>query len=814
MRTLWRDLAYGFRVLVKNPGFAVAAVVVLALGIGANTAIFSVVNAALLRPLPFQDPDRLVQVYHVPPAKSFPGMTRFAVSPANYLDWARQNDVFDHTAIYTYSRLDLSGGDKPESLTAGVVEHTFFSVFGVQPILGRTFLPEEDQPGQSHEVVLGYELWQSHFGSDRNIVGRSITLNDESYTVLGVMGPHFRRPDFVQIWTPLGWTDQERAIRGNHNYLVVARLKPGTTLKQAQADMDTISRGLEQQYPADDKGWGATVVPIREDLVGNIRPALLVLLGAVGFVLLIACANISNLVLARAMMRRKEMAIRSALGASRSRIVQQVLSETVLLGVAGGLLGLALATQGVKWMASYLAAQLPPSIEIRPDLGVLVFTLAISVVTGILAGLLPALRFSRGSVNDMLKQGLGRTDADAGSHRSLKALVTAEVALSLMLLVGAGLMIRSLWNLRHVDPGLDPRNVITMQISVPPQKLPSPQQYNAFFQQVVREVRSLPGIDSAGLIDSLPLSGGGSTQPVAIEGRPAAAMADQPEVGVRVVSPDYLPAMRVPLLRGRMLTEADTADSPLVVLISQSMAARFWPNQNPVGKHLTLTFFPGKVREIAGVVGDVKDSGLDAGSQAMLYFPAAQISAPPPRKWRSFPLTLAVRANSSAATAVPEIASAIHHVDPTAPVLKIATMEQVVSDSLLQRRFTMWLLAAFAGLALVLAAVGIYGVLAYAVRRRVPEIGIRMALGARPGDVTRMVVRDGLRPTLIGVAIGLVGALGLGRVVASLVFGVKSTDPVTLGVVSLLLAAVAFVASIVPAYRAAKIDPIQALRNE
>jgi predicted permease len=438
---LLEDLKHSWRVLLKNPGFTAVAVVVLALGIGANSAIFSVVNAALLRPLPFRDATQLVQIWHVPPARSFPGMTKFAVSAANYLDWAHENHVFEKMAIYTYASFDFMLGDQPEVVPAGAVESSFFSAYGVQPMLGRGFLPQEDQTGHGNVVVLGYNFWRDRFASNPKIVGQRITLNSAAYTIVGVLGPKFRSPAWAKIWTPLSWTDQERAVRGEHHFLVIGRLRRGVSLKQAQTEMDIISGRLQKQYPEDDNGWGALVVPLREEMVGDVRPALLVLLGAVAFVLLIACANISNLVLARTMARRKEMAIRAALGASRSRIVQHVLGESVILSVLGGALGLAIATRGVNFLSILLAGKLPPSIEIQLDGWVLGFTVVISILTGILAGLLPAWRFSQINLDNALKQGLGKTDADSGGQRSLNALVVSEVALCLMLLIGAGLMI-------------------------------------------------------------------------------------------------------------------------------------------------------------------------------------------------------------------------------------------------------------------------------------------------------------------------------------------------------------------------------------
>ena len=818
---LLEDIKHTWRALLKNPGFTGVAVLVLALGIGANSAIFSVVNAALLRPLPFRNATQLVQIWHVPPAKSFPGMTKFAVSAANYLDWARESHVFEKTAIYTYATFDFMTGANPEVVPSGEVESSFFSVYGVRPMLGRGFLPEDDRAGRNNVVVLGYNFWRNRFASNPAIVGQRITLNNAAYTVVGVMGPAFRSPDWAKIWTPLAWTDKERAVRGEHHFLVIARLRQGVNLRQAQTEMDIISGRLQKEYPEDDNGWGALVVPLRDEMVGDVRPALLVLLGAVGFVLLIACANISNLVLARTMARRKEMAIRAALGASRIRIVQHVLVEAITLSVFGGALGLAIAGRGVHFLSLLLAGKLPQSIEIRLDGWVLGFTVVIAILAGMLAGLLPAWRFSQINLDNALRQGLGKTDADSGGQRSLSALVVSEVALCLMLLIGAGLMIRSLANLRNVNPGLDIHNALTMTISVAPQKFALPSQESAFFARVLERVRTLPDIESAATIDSLPLSGNGSTQPIAIAGRPAAAMADQPEVAVRVVSPDYFRTMRIPVLRGRAPSDTDTAESQHVVFISEALAKRFWPGQDPIGRRLTLTFLPQFVREVAGVVGDVKQDGLDvAEPAATIYFPLAQISESIPGGWRSFPLSMVIRTKAAEGSskgigsAQEEVIRAIHEVDPSTPVLDVMTMDHMLADSLSQRQLNMQLLAGFAGLALVLAAMGIYSALSYSVRRRVREIGVRMALGAQMSQVLRLVVMQGLKMTVAGLALGIIAAFALGRLLESLLFGVSATDMVTYAAVSLLLGFVALLASVIPAYRATRVDPIKTLRDE
>jgi predicted permease len=813
MQTLLQDLKYGFRLLRKSPAFAAAAIAVLALGIGANTAIFTVVNAILLRPLPFPDSGRLMQVWHVPPAKSFPGITRFAVSAANYLDWKERSHSFQQMAIYSFNSFNLTGKGQPETVNSGAVSSDFFSVFQVEPKYGRTFSPDEDQPGHNHVLILSYPFWQTHFGSDPNVVGQTVSLNGEPYTIVGVMGPKFRRPGFAQIWTPLAMTPKQRAVRGEHHYLVIARLRKDADARQAQAELDTISHALEQEYPEDDKGWGAVAVPLRDEMVGDVRPALLVLIGAVALVLLIACANVANLVLAKTMARQKEIAIRTALGASRTRVLRQVLAETILLSLAGGAFGLYLAHFGVGLIVHFFGDNLPRGIEIGLDTWVLVFTLCASLLAGILAGLAPAWRFTKINLNNTLKQGLGRSGSDTGGTRTRSALLISEVALSVMLLIGAGLMIRSLWVLERVNPGFDPQNVLSMDLGVT-RKLDSPSRLINFYQEVLRQVRTLPGVDSAGVIDSLPLTGG-SNQPVAIEGRPPAMMSDQPEVAVRLISTGYLRAMKIPVVQGRDFSDADSADRQSVVLISESMARRFWPSENPIGKHLTLTFSPGKIREIIGVVGDVKQTGLDVNEPAAtLYAPLTQVSAPAMADWHAISMFLVVRTVSQPASLISAVSNTVHQVDKEVAIHDVITMDDFLAESLAQQRFNMLLLASFAALALVLAAVGIYSVLSYTVRRRTREIGVRIALGAQIGDVVSLVMRDGMRPTLIGAIIGLIGALIFGRLLVHLIYGVRASDPLTFLVVSLFLMAIAVIACIAPAWRATRVDPMKALREE
>ncbi len=813
MTRMIQDLKYGFRMLRKSPGFTTVAVLVLALGIGANTAIFSVVNAVLLRPLPFGDPARLVHVWHIPPPKSFPGMTRFSVSAANYLDWKKQNSVFTDMAIFSGASMNLTGGDKPEYVQAAAVSSSFFSVLGVEPLLGRTFLPGEDAVGKNHEVVLTYGFWQSKFGSDRSIVNRTITLNNEPYTVVGIMGPKIDYPSYGQLWTPLAWTPKEAAVRGEHHSIVVARLKPGVELKQAQAEMTTISDRLARQYPEDDKDWGAVVVPLHEDRVSDVRPSLLVLLGAVGFVLLIACANVANLLLARALARGKEVAIRTALGASRLRLLQQLMCETVILALAGGLAGLLVARSGVQFILKVLGDQLPKGIDVSLDAQVLLFTLGLSVMTGLIAGIVPAWRLSKANVNETLKQSAGRV-ADSGGSRTRSILVVAEVALSLMLLTGAGLMMRSLAHLRSLNPGFVVHNVLTFSLPIPPTRYKTPEEEFSFWKQLLTRIEALPGVAHAGVTDDLPFDGG-SHQPIAIEGRPAVPMSEQPEVDVRIASTGYMPSMQIPITRGRDFNENDTAGHPGVIIVSEAMAKRFWPGENPLGKRLTLTFSPGQMREVVGVIADVKLDGLtQTDANSIIYMPLTQISAGAGQDWHSIGLDVVVRTTSRPGDLAAAVSKVVHESDASQPIMHMMTLEEFMSNSLAPQRFNMLMLQTFAVIALILATLGIYSVLAYTVRRRLREIGIRMALGAQIMDVLRLIVTDGMKPAMIGLGVGIIGALLMGRVLASLVFGVSTHDPITFLTVSLLLTGVALLATVVPAYRATRVDPINTLRDE
>jgi len=814
MSALLQDLRFALRLLIKNPSFALMTAIIMALGIGANTAIFSIVNKVLLEPLPFRDADRVVQIWHTPPQSSFPGMTTFSISAANFLDWQKEDHVFDKMALYSGTNFDITGAGKPEATFASTVSPDFFSVLGVEPLHGRVFRPEESAPGQNHEVVLSYKFWQTHYAADPGAVGKTINLDGDPYIIVGVMGPAMNKPGFARIWVPQALTPPEAAVRNEHHFLAVGRLKPGVTFEQAQSEMNTISQRLEQAYPADDKGWGVVLHPLREETVGDVRPALLMMLGAVAFVLLIACANVANLLLARTFSRRKEIAIRTAMGARRPRIIQQLLGESVLISLAGGALGLVAAHFGIQLLLKLFADQLPQLGEIGLSVPVLAFTFGLSIATGLLAGLVPALSMTRCDFNDALKQGLGRTDATSGSSATRSALVVVEVALSLVLLIGAGLMIRSLWKMQKIDPGFDQHNVLTMNVQVNKKLFANATQESQFFDQVLGRVRSLPGVESAGAVDNLPLTGG-SNQPVAIEGRPAAALSEQPEVSVRIVSAGYFNAMRIPIVQGRTISADDRAESAPVVVISQSMARQFWPNGDAIGHHVKLSFFPDRDRQIVGVVGDVKQTGLASSAGiATLYWPAAQTAASTQGPWRAEPLSLAVRTTVAPGTLAMAVTDAVRQINKDVAIDNVLTLEEFVDEILTRQSSNMQLLTIFGLFALVLCTVGIYSVLAYSVKRGMKDIGLRIAFGASRRDVMQFVVTQGIKPTAIGIGIGLAAAYSLSRLVTSMVYGVSSRDTLTFVAVTALLVLVTFVASLIPALRATRISPLAVIRDE
>jgi len=806
VESVLRDVRHGVRVLLDSPGFSVSAVAILGLGIGANAAIFSIVNGVVLRPLGYPDSSRIVRVWHTPPREQFAGTATFWVSPANYIDWRADSTAFEHMAAYEVRRANLTGGGEPDALAAAIVSGDFFPALRAPAKLGRLLDIGDEDPGRSHVAVLSERVWKSRFGADASVIGRSITINGEPYTVAGVIADNLAFPFGAELWLPLVWTPEERAVRGIHNYRVIARLKDGLDLPRAQAEMSTISQRLEHVYPADDKGWGALVVPLHQDLIADVRWGLFVLLGAVGCVLLIACANLANLLLVRMLGRSREIAIRAAIGATRGRVIQQVLVESALLGVAGGIVGLFAAVWSLDLIVKSFGATLPRADQVGVDARVLGFTCTIAIVTGLIAGVAPAWRLTRGDAGEALKRGLGRGGSQAGERRVRNVLVTAEVALALILLVGAGLLMRTLWQLYGVHPGIDPRQVVTMSITVPETRYGRREQRLHLFGESLRRVRALPGVEAAATIDSLPLSGSGSTEPVAVQGNPTRPISEQPEVAVRTISPGYVSSVRMQVTDGRDFSDDDVAERPPTAVVSESVARRFWPDERAVGKHLTLGLISNRPREVVGVVSDVKVHGLNSSDGQTVYVPFAQ--NPGLRQ------SIVVRAASDPRGVVPSVVAAVHAVDPEQPVVDVRTMDEVIDESIAQQRFAMRMLTVFAALALLLAAVGIYAVVSYTVRERVQEIGIRMALGAPTRDVMRMVVLEGLKPILAGLLVGVVGSAAVGRAFSSLVFGVTPHDAATFAIMSGVVLAIGCLSSLVPAFRATRVDAIRALRGE
>jgi putative ABC transport system permease protein len=803
----WQDLRYGLRTLVKNPGFTAVAVIALALGIGANSAIFSVVNTVLLRPLPYKDPERLVMVWEDNTRHGYPRDTPAA---GNYIDWRDQSQVFESMAAMTDQSFNLTGAGDPEKIEGERVSANLFSLLGVEPQLGRAFSPEEDQPGRSHVIIISHGLWQRRFGSDMKITGKPLTLNGESYEVIGVMPPDFHFPSRdAEMWVPIAFTSEEAANRRRHYLQVVARMKPGVTLEQARAEMTAIATRLQQQYPNSNTNLGATVTSLHDYVAGNIKPALLVLLGAVGFVLLVACANVANLLLARAAVRQKEIAIRVALGASRFRLLRQFLTESILLAALGGGLGLLLSLWGVSLLQAFIPENISQVKAVTVDGKVLLFTLLVSLLTGLIFGLAPATQASNFNLNETLKEG-GR-DSSAGNRgaRIRGLLVVAEVAVSLLLLIGAGLLINSFLRLRHVDPGFRTDNLLTMKVVLPKTKYPDPARRAAFYTELLRRVEALPGVKSAAVTTNLPLYRQGNSISIAIEGRPEPPPGQEPTVVTRVVSPHYFQTMGIQLLQGRELGAEDRQDSPAAVVISETMAHKFWPGEDAMGKRISAgkPQSPDDWIRVVGVVKDVRQFELDADPKPQMYFSYEQAGFFEPN---DLVVSTSVEPLSLAAT----VRKAVWEIDKDQPVSDIRTMEAILADSIARQRFSMLLFGIFAALALVLAAVGIYGVMSYSVAQRTREIGLRMALGAQRSDVLKMVVGQGLKLVLIGVVFGLAAAFILTRLMSSLLFGVSATDPVTFITISLVLVGVAVLSSFIPAHRATKVDPMVALRAE
>jgi putative ABC transport system permease protein len=797
------DFRYALRQLIKAPSFTIVAILTLALGIGACTAIFSVVNTVLLSPLDYPDPARLVIIRET----QLPKFPEFSVSPPNYIDWEKQAKSYEYLAATTSASLNLTGEGEPQRLIGVKATAHYFDVYGVKPILGRMLLPEEDAVGKNHVVVLSYGFWQRVLGGARDVVGRSVQLNGEPYQIVGVAPYGFGAASKVDVWTPMAFKPNETAndARGGHYISVIGRLKPGVTFTQAKAEMEVIAAQLAVQYPDPQKGWGIFMMPMQDYYVRDVKPVLYTLLGAVGCVLLIACANLANLLLARATARHREISIRAALGAGRGRLIRQLLTESVVLAICGGAAGVVLAKWGLDALLALAPTNLPRSGEIHLNAGVLLFSLGLSIVTGLLFGIAPAWLAARADVNEALKQGTRGSTEGGARGRLRSALVVIEVMLALVLLGGAGLLARSFMQLVHVDPGFIPENATLMRLSLPQKKYAQPEQQTAFADALLERVKNLPGVQAVGVTHSMPLVGD-YVLGFNIEGRPPVDPSQEPSLNYYSVTPDYFRAMGIRLIRGRVFTAQDDAKAPRVCLINETLARQYFPNEDPIGKRMNITNGPETWREIVGIVGDIKQYGVDQTTTAQGYEPFAQVPFSS--------LNVVIRTKGSAAALLGALRPTVYAVDKDQPVGAIRPLEEIVADSVSRQRFAMTLLTVFSAVALVIAAVGIYGVMAYNVVQRTGEFGIRMALGAQQRDVLRLVLTQGGKLIGLGLAVGLLATLAASRAMGSMLFNTSAYDPLTLSSITLLLGAVALIACFFPANRATKVNPIEALRTE
>ncbi|MDB6128840.1 MAG: macrolide transporter ATP-binding/permease protein [Verrucomicrobia bacterium] len=797
------DFRYAFRQLIKSPGFTLVAVLTLALGIGACTAIFSVVNGVLLRPLDFPEPERLVVLRET----QLPDFPEFSLSPPNYLDWEKQTTSFASMAAYTGAPLNFTGDIEPQRLIGVKVTAHYFDVYGVKPILGRALLPEEDKPGKEHVVVISQAFWQRAFAGESSVLGRPLQLNGEPYTVVGVAPAGFGSASKVDAWVPMAFRpdDITEDNRGSHYLSAIGRLKPGVTVAQADAELKVLSAQLAKQYVKSNKGWGAFAAPLLDYTVRDVRRALYMLLGAVGCVLLIACANIANLLLARATARSREISIRAALGAGRARLVRQLLTESVVLALLGGAAGILLARWGLDALLALAPASLPRVSGIQLDASVLAGSMALSLATGVIFGLAPAWMAARADVNEALKQGTRGSTEGGAQGRLRSTLVVLEVAASLVLLAGAGLLARSFVALAHVDPGFTPEHATVMRLTLPSKKYSKPEQKFAFADALIAKLAALPGVQAVGLTHSMPLLGD-YVLGFYVEGRQRPDDADMPNTNYYSVTPDYFRAMGIRLVRGRLFTARDNATAPRVALINETLARQIFPNEDPIGKRIGITNGPDAWREIVGVVSDIKQYGVDRATTNQSYEPFAQVPFTS--------LNVVIRTVGEPAAMLGALRPAVYATDKDQPVGSVRPLEDIMADSISRQRFMMTLLSVFSLVALLIAAVGIYGVMAYNVTQRTSEIGIRMALGAQPGDVLRLVFAQGGKLVGLGLLIGLLTALASARAVESILFNTSAHDPLTLAGITLLLAAVAAVACLLPARRAARVDPIVALRAE
>jgi putative ABC transport system permease protein len=798
MERLFQDLRYGVRTLFKNPGFTLVAIITLALGIGANTAIFSVVNAVLLRPLPYNEPERIVRMYG-----RFSQGNQASVSPPDFLDYRAQNHSFEEFAALRSTSYNLTGNSDPERIIGAEVTANFFQALGVKPVRGRVFLPEEEQAAQSQVAIISEGLWQRRFGADPAILDKSILLNGQNHVIVGVIANQARLSEETDVWRPLTFDGPNMKVRRFHFLRVIGRLNPDTTLQQAQADVDAIALGLEKLYPESNTSWRLRMVGLRQELLGDISTPLYILLGAVAFVLLIACANVANLQLARSTARQKEFAIRAALGASRLRLIRQLVTESLLLAFVGGAVGLLLGIWGTELLVKAAPLTIPRAGEIGLDNQVLGFTLGLSLITGIIFGVVPAWQSSRIDLNESLKD--SSKGAGAGTHhqRTRNILVVAEIALALVLLVCAGLLLQSFRRLQNIDPGFDAHNVLTMRVFLPELKYGEPGQAGHFFEQVLQRVAALPGVQSVGTTTQLPMRGGGDTY-FKIEGRPFADPKQQVTALNPEISQDYLKAMGIALVKGRNFTEQETKEQPRTVIINETFARDYFLDEEPLGKRLIIDEGEPLSCEIIGVARNVKQFSLSSQSIATMYMPRIGIGR----------ATLVVRTSGDPLALVSAVRDAVQAVDKDQPVASVQSMEQILSGSVAEERFRTSLLTIFAVVALGLAVIGIYGVMSYTVAQRTREIGIRLALGAQANNVLRLIVGQGLLLVLIGVTMGMAAALGLTRLIKDLLFDVSATDPSIFASIAVFLTLVALLACYVPARRAMKVDPMEALRYE
>jgi putative ABC transport system permease protein len=806
MGVLLQDIRYGIRMLLRSPGFTIVAVLTLALGIGANTAIFTVVNAVLLRPLPYKDASRLVNLNST--LTYFPEF-HLGESPADFVDIKTKNQSFESMAMYQMSAMNLTGEGNPEEISAGAVSPNLFPMLGVRPLRGRWFIEEEEQPGKDSTAILSYGLWQRRFGADPGAIGKNLTLNGKLYTIVGILPSGFRFPQKTDLWIPLALSPADLREREMHGTEVLAKLKPGVELQRVQAELNAIASHLASQYPNVDQGLGLLVIPLQEARVGGVRPALLVLFGAVGFVLLIACANVGNLTLARSLKRQREMAIRAALGASRSRIAWQLLVESVLLSLAGGVFGLLLALWGVDALRSFAPANTPRLDELRVDPGVLCFSFAISALAGILFGLVPAIQSSRADLNSSLKEHGAARSGKFERHRLRSVLVVSQVALALVLLTGSALTIQSFSRLTSIKPGFRTDHLLTLSIHLPSSKYPKESQQINFAQQLLEKVKPLPGVINVAGASMPYLRGRMSLSTIQIEGVPSRSNSSSDNVEYKAISPGLFETMGIHLLKGRDFDSHDVAGTIRIVAVSESLAHRYWPGINPVRKRVSLDQDKEGHpiwSEVVGVVSDTRDIHFDVAPKAVVYVPLLQIG--------SEQIILIVRTTADPVALAAAVRSQVWAVDPDQPITDLLTMEQVVSESVAAPRFRTLLLGIFAVLGLVLTILGTYGVISYSVSQRTHEIGIRIALGAHPHDILALVIGQGIKLALTGVAIGVGAALVLTHWMASLLYGISATDPLTFAAVAILLTVVALAACYIPARRAMRVDPMIALRYE